>query len=42
MVKRSIHKGEKDGTFSYWFQLKDYEKFREIGVLAPGFSDSYI
>jgi hypothetical protein len=29
-ITTSIHKGEKDGRFSYWLQPKDYETFKRI------------
>ncbi|WP_205835774.1 hypothetical protein [Metallosphaera hakonensis] len=28
-AKELIHKGEKDGRKSYWFQFKDYKKFKD-------------
>ena len=28
-IRNIIHKGEKDGRFSYWLQLKDYERFKD-------------
>jgi len=41
-VKRSTHKGEKDGIISYWFQPKDYEKYEKIGkLLELGFSEAF-
>jgi hypothetical protein len=31
-IKASIHKGEKEGRFSYWLQPKDYERFKDNWV----------
>jgi hypothetical protein len=28
-IMASIHKGEKEGRFSYWLQPKDYERFKD-------------
>ena len=37
-IMSSIHKGEKDGRFSYWLQPKDFERFKDNwDVIGNGF-----
>ena len=37
-ITTSIHRGEKDGRFSYWLQPKDYERFKDKwDVIGEGF-----